>query len=196
MPTSVVSNPEVRAVGQLRCIQPLSTWAWRKGVKRRVKDQSKRLSVALPPSTGPFRVEKFGTMASSATDGSSNVSVPTKNRLPAIPCAPAECAGRSSAKLTAARRTVRTVAPLPGAHLTAASGQAKDGQGARRGRIVASVLLLPRKRALTVIRSLWAFRPGATSPHQIADALNARGVTTPRGGQWYASSVRNVLRRA
>ena len=39
-------------------------------------------------------------------------------------------------------------------------------------------------------------RAGATSLHQIADALNARGITTPRGGQWYASSVRNVLARA
>jgi len=39
-------------------------------------------------------------------------------------------------------------------------------------------------------------RAGATSLHQIADALNARGITTPRGGQWYASSVRNVLQRA
>ena len=39
-------------------------------------------------------------------------------------------------------------------------------------------------------------RAGATSLHQIADALNARGITTPRGGQWYASSVRNVLERA
>src|SRR5215469_306794 len=39
-------------------------------------------------------------------------------------------------------------------------------------------------------------RTGATSLHQIAEALNARGITTPRGGQWYASSVRNVLERA
>lgn len=39
-------------------------------------------------------------------------------------------------------------------------------------------------------------RTGATSLHQIAEALNARGITTPRGGQWYASSVRNVLARA
>lgn len=30
----------------------------------------------------------------------------------------------------------------------------------------------------------------------IAAALNARGVSTPRGGRWHASSVRNVLRRA
>jgi DNA invertase Pin-like site-specific DNA recombinase len=47
---------------------------------------------------------------------------------------------------------------------------------------------------LPVIREIR--RTGATSLHQIADALNARGITTPRGGQWYASSVRNVLERA
>ena len=47
---------------------------------------------------------------------------------------------------------------------------------------------------LPVIREIR--RTGATSLHQIADALNARGITTPRGGQWYASSVRNVLQRA
>jgi DNA invertase Pin-like site-specific DNA recombinase len=39
-------------------------------------------------------------------------------------------------------------------------------------------------------------RTGATTLRQIADALNARGVPTPRGGQWYAMSVRNVLARA
>lgn len=39
-------------------------------------------------------------------------------------------------------------------------------------------------------------RAGASSLHQIAEALNARGITTPRGGQWYASSVSNVLHRA
>ena len=47
---------------------------------------------------------------------------------------------------------------------------------------------------LPVIREIR--RAGATSLHQIAEALNARGITTPRGGQWYASSVRNVLERA
>jgi DNA invertase Pin-like site-specific DNA recombinase len=47
---------------------------------------------------------------------------------------------------------------------------------------------------LPVIREIR--RAGASSLHQIADALNARGITTPRGGQWYASSVRNVLERA
>jgi hypothetical protein len=39
-------------------------------------------------------------------------------------------------------------------------------------------------------------RAGATSLHQIAAALNARGISTPRGGRWYAKSVHNVLARA
>jgi DNA invertase Pin-like site-specific DNA recombinase len=47
---------------------------------------------------------------------------------------------------------------------------------------------------LPVIREIR--RAGATSLHKIAEALNARGITTPRGGQWYAKSVSNVLARA
>ena len=39
-------------------------------------------------------------------------------------------------------------------------------------------------------------RAGATSLHQIADALNARGISTPRGGKWYTKSVSNALERA
>jgi DNA invertase Pin-like site-specific DNA recombinase len=39
-------------------------------------------------------------------------------------------------------------------------------------------------------------KAGATTLREIADALNARGISTPRGGQWYAASVRNVLARA
>jgi DNA invertase Pin-like site-specific DNA recombinase len=39
-------------------------------------------------------------------------------------------------------------------------------------------------------------RAGATSLRQIAEALNSRGISTPRGGVWYATSVRNVLARA
>jgi len=31
---------------------------------------------------------------------------------------------------------------------------------------------------------------------EIAEALNARGIATARGGQWYAQSVANVLTRA
>ena len=38
-------------------------------------------------------------------------------------------------------------------------------------------------------------KSGATTLHAIANALNARGVPTPRGGRWHAMSVRNVLAR-
>jgi DNA invertase Pin-like site-specific DNA recombinase len=38
-------------------------------------------------------------------------------------------------------------------------------------------------------------RAGASSLHAVADALNARGIATARGGRWYAATVRNVLAR-
>jgi DNA invertase Pin-like site-specific DNA recombinase len=41
-----------------------------------------------------------------------------------------------------------------------------------------------------------AQKAGATTLRQIAEALNARGVATARGGQWYAKSVSNILERA
>jgi hypothetical protein len=47
---------------------------------------------------------------------------------------------------------------------------------------------------LPIIRE--AQKAGATTVRQIAEALNARGVATARGGQWYATSVSNVLSRA
>jgi DNA invertase Pin-like site-specific DNA recombinase len=47
---------------------------------------------------------------------------------------------------------------------------------------------------LPIIRDIQ--KSGATSLHQIADALNARGVSTPRGGRWHAKSVANLLARA
>lgn len=44
-----------------------------------------------------------------------------------------------------------------------------------------------------IVREIQA--AGATSYRDIAQALNARGASTPRGGQWHASSVRNLLGR-
>ncbi len=38
-------------------------------------------------------------------------------------------------------------------------------------------------------------RAGASTLREIADALNARGVSTARGGRWYAMTVSNVLAR-
>jgi DNA invertase Pin-like site-specific DNA recombinase len=37
---------------------------------------------------------------------------------------------------------------------------------------------------------------GATTLQLIADALNARGIPTARGGQWHPTTVRNAVRRA
>jgi hypothetical protein len=36
---------------------------------------------------------------------------------------------------------------------------------------------------------------GATTLRAIADALNKRGISTPRGRQWEAMSVKNALAR-
>lgn len=41
-----------------------------------------------------------------------------------------------------------------------------------------------------------AQKAGASTLRQIAEALNARGIPTARGAQWYAQSVANVLERA
>jgi DNA invertase Pin-like site-specific DNA recombinase len=46
---------------------------------------------------------------------------------------------------------------------------------------------------LPIIREIK--RAGATTLRDIAEALNARGERTARGGQWYATTVRNVLAR-
>jgi DNA invertase Pin-like site-specific DNA recombinase len=46
---------------------------------------------------------------------------------------------------------------------------------------------------LPIIRE--AQRAGATSLRAVAEALNARGISTARGGAWHAMSVKNVLDR-
>jgi DNA invertase Pin-like site-specific DNA recombinase len=47
---------------------------------------------------------------------------------------------------------------------------------------------------LPIIRE--AQKAGARTLREIAEALNARGIATARGGQWYAQSVANILGRA
>jgi len=46
---------------------------------------------------------------------------------------------------------------------------------------------------LPIIRE--AQKAGARTLREIAEALNARGIATARGGQWHATSVSNVLSR-
>jgi len=47
---------------------------------------------------------------------------------------------------------------------------------------------------LPIIRE--AQKAGARTLREIAEALNARGIATARGGQWYAQSVANILGQA
>ena len=47
---------------------------------------------------------------------------------------------------------------------------------------------------LPIIRE--AQKAGARTLREIAEAPNARGIATARGGQWYARSVANILERA
>jgi hypothetical protein len=44
-----------------------------------------------------------------------------------------------------------------------------------------------------VVRELQA--AGVTTTRAIAEALNARGIRTARGGEWHHSTVRNLLAR-
>jgi hypothetical protein len=45
-----------------------------------------------------------------------------------------------------------------------------------------------------IVRQLQA--AGLTTLRQLAEALNARGIHTARGGAWHTSTVRNLLQRA
>jgi Recombinase len=47
---------------------------------------------------------------------------------------------------------------------------------------------------LPIIRE--AQKAGARTLREIAEALNARGIATARGGQWCAQTVANILERA
>jgi DNA invertase Pin-like site-specific DNA recombinase len=89
---------------------------------------------------------------------------------------------RTKAALAAAKaRGVK----LGGPKLTLARRNALASIKANADRQAANVL--------PVIREVQ--RTGAVTLRDLADALNARGIPTPRGGKWYATSVRNVLSR-
>jgi hypothetical protein len=66
-----------------------------------------------------------------------------------------------------------------------------------RQKAVAEIVDRADQRAANVIPIIRQIqRSGATSLRQIAEALNARGINAPRGGQWHATSVRNAMARA
>ncbi len=93
------------------------------------------------------------------------------------------------------------------AERTRAALAAKKAQGARLGNRTnlpaaqAAGVAANRQAAdafaanvLPVVRQIQA--SGATTPRAIAEALNARGIRTARGGRWHDSTVRNLLTRA
>ena len=66
-----------------------------------------------------------------------------------------------------------------------------------RKKAVAEITAQADQRAANVLPLIREIRKaGATSLRQIADALNARGISSPRGGDWHATSVRNMMARA
>jgi DNA invertase Pin-like site-specific DNA recombinase len=92
-------------------------------------------------------------------------------------------AGRTKSALAAAKaKGVRLGNP----HIEAARGEAIAAIKAGADRAAGNVLPI-----VAEIR-----KSGATTLRAIAEALNARGVPTPRGRRWHAMSVRNALARA
>jgi DNA invertase Pin-like site-specific DNA recombinase len=69
-----------------------------------------------------------------------------------------------------------------------AEAQALGGAAAKVGADAFAANVLP------VVRDLQA--SGVTATRAIAEALNARGIRTARGGEWHHSTVRNLLARA
>lgn len=68
---------------------------------------------------------------------------------------------------------------------------------AARGEAVAAIKAEADRAAGNVLPIIAEIQnSGATTLRALADALNARGVATPRGGRWHAMSVRNVMARA
>ncbi|WP_249144019.1 recombinase family protein [Bradyrhizobium lablabi] len=94
----------------------------------------------------------------------------------------------------------------------AAEGQRDQGLDGRRARGVTlgnPKLHTARKNAVEAVKTeadryaanvlpiiREAQKAGARTLREIAEALNARGIATARGGQWYAQSVANILERA
>lgn len=92
--------------------------------------------------------------------------------------------------------STRTKAALAAAKARGVTLGSPKLKQARKAAVVSLKVIADQHAAnvLPIIREIK--RSGATSLHQIADALNARGIATPRGGQWYAKSVANVLARS
>jgi Recombinase len=79
--------------------------------------------------------------------------------------------------------TLNTAAILMMVHSSLRTGA---GGGLKQTGVQPNLLPIIREAQEAGARTLW----------EIAEALNARGIPTARGGQWHAQSVANVLARA
>lgn len=71
----------------------------------------------------------------------------------------------------------------------------KDGERGGRvpmGYVRANGIIVDEYRA-QIVKAMFALRDKGTSFHQIAHYLNEIGITTPRGKQWHASSVKEII---
>lgn len=98
-------------------------------------------------------------------------------------------AKRTREALQAAKARGRSLGNPNGA---AALRRAQRGNGAARA-AVATKADTHAQNLAPVVQALRS--EGILSLAAMADALNSRGMLTPRGGQWHKSSVRNLLAR-
>ena len=93
--------------------------------------------------------------------------------------------GRTKSALAAAKAKGVKLSGNP--HIEAARGGAVRGDQAPQADRAAN-------NVLPIIAEIK--NSGASTLRAIAEALNARGIPTPRGGRWHATSVRNALARS
>lgn len=97
------------------------------------------------------------------------------------------CSQRTKAALSAARQRGTVLGGFKGRHLTAE--ERAQGTAMRSAK--------SKARALQVMPVIAELRSqGKSTLRELAQGLNALGVQAPRGGQWYAGSVRATLLQA
>jgi DNA invertase Pin-like site-specific DNA recombinase len=114
--------------------------------------------------------------------------------------------GRSGLGIEAQREALARFAASEGFELVRVFLEVETGKGSdaleRRPQLAAALSEARRLRCSVAVakldrlsRDVHFISGRGASLHQIAEALNARGIGTPRGGRWYAKLVSNALAR-
>ena len=99
--------------------------------------------------------------------------------------------GKSGLGIEAQRAALARFVEAEGCEVIGEYVEVETGQGAETQRAGADAFTA---NVLPVARQIRD--RGASTPRAIAEALNARGIRTARGGAWHDSTVRNLLARA